>query len=114
MRPLSAEEPERARVVDDDGVDGDQAEVGTLLDGHEARLDGGGGGAVGGLGDGLAGDVEVGLGDGVVAGPELELDDAAGGGSDLLGPVLVGCDVVDGVPANKDDMDINSCERVSC
>lgn len=107
MRALAAVEPQGLGVVDENGVDGHLAEVAALLSRHEAGLDSSDGGAVGGLGDGHAGLVKVGLGDGVVAGPELELDHAAGGGCDLLGPVLVGGDVVDRVVADVDDLNVN-------
>lgn len=100
-----AVEPQRCSVVDHDGVSGD-LELGSAgLDGHRARVDTGD--ATVDLVDGRADVVEVGLGDGVCAGPELELDHVTGSGLDLLGPVLEASDVVDGVPADVDDMDVN-------
>lgn len=103
VRASGAVEPHGGLVLDRDGVGRDLALVGAGIDGHRARVD-----TVVSV-HGGADVVEGGLRDGVGASPELELHHVANSGLDLLGPVLQTGGIVDGVPADGDDVDINGC-----
>lgn len=99
VRTSCAVQPDRVRVVHHDGVRRDLKGIRAGIDRQGAGVDT--------VSHGVADVVEVGLGDCVSASPELELNHAAGLSSDLLGPELEAGGVVDGVPADADDVDID-------
>lgn len=105
VRSSGTVEPERCGIVDHDGIGGDLELLGAGSRGHGARVDTGD--AAVGLVDRSADTVEVGLSDGVCASPELELNHVARSGLDLLRPVLETGDIVDRVPADVDNVDVN-------
>lgn len=107
MRSLAAVEPDGLGIVNHDGEYGELVLGSAGSDRLKAREDALDSGVD--LADGLAGVVKVRLRDGVITGKELKLDHGTGLGLDLLGPELeAGC-VVDGVAADGDDLDTDSC-----
>lgn len=111
MRALATVNPDGLGVVDLDGEDWELALGLASSDGLEAR------GKVLLAGIGLverdARVVEVGLGDGVVASKELELNHGAGLSGDLLGEVLEGNLAINGVLADRDDLDFGGLSEAS-
>ncbi len=103
MRTLRTVQPHGLLVVDHDGEDGNLVLGGAGSGRLERRVDDR---AVAAL-ELNAGVVKVGLGDCVIAGPELELDHGAGLGLDVLWPELEAGRVVDGVAADRDDLDVD-------
>lgn len=106
MLALAAVQPDGLGILDHDGVDGDHAVSLASVYGLESGVDALDAGVD--IGDGYASIVEGGLSDGVVASPELELHHSTRLGLDLVGPELEASLVIDGVHANRDDLDIGS------
>lgn len=103
MRSLRAVQPHGLLVVDHNGKDGNLILLCARSDRLERRVNCS---AVAAL-HWCARVIKVGLSDCVVACPELELYHGAGLGLDVLGPELeAGC-VVDGIAADRDDLDVN-------
>lgn len=107
MGALAAEEPHGLGIVHHDSKDGNLALGCAGGDGLVCREDALGAGVD--FIDGRARMIEVGLGEGVVTSKELELNHCSDLSFDLFRPKLEAHGLVDGITADRDDLDVDGC-----